>query len=332
MRKRVSVILVASLLAALLVAGCAANSQPVDSKAAPSYPTKPITVLNSSAAGSAADVMARQVAQVAEKTLGQPLVVNNVTGGNGGVMFASLLKENTDGYTIATLTASQIAALQSDLKKDFKFDDFEFIANVQTEPYAIVVGTDSPFKSIKDMMDYAAKNPMKLKVGGQGTGSAMHLLILELAAENNAKVTWVPLGGGSESVTSLLGKNVDVISTAPATVNQYVEAGKMRILAVSDAKRLEGYPDVPTLKELGYDDLVMTQYRGFVAKKGLDPDAKAKLVDAIKKATQDPAFKDYMAKNKMGDGYMGPEDFQNYAKKDFDNIGNLLAKFNTASK
>ncbi|MCL5039704.1 MAG: tripartite tricarboxylate transporter substrate binding protein [Firmicutes bacterium] len=289
------------------------------------FPSKPITILNSSTAGSPADVMAREVARYAEKFLGQSMVVVNKPGGSGGVMFAALLSEPSDGYTIGSVTASQIAALQAQLKKDFSFDSFEFIANVQKEPYAIAVRAESPFKSLKDMIEYAKKNPGQLKIGGQGTGSALHLLILQLAEKAGIEVKWVPFGGGSESVTNLLGNNVQVISTAPATVNQYVEAGKIRVLAVSGDQRLGHMKDVPTLKELGYD-IVMTQYRGFLAKKGLPPEVKAKLVDAIKKAVVEPGFKEYMAKNYQPDGFMGPEAFATMARQDYELIGKLLQR------
>jgi tripartite-type tricarboxylate transporter receptor subunit TctC len=321
--KIVTSLVVGVLLASTVLVGCANKKASSTSN----FPTKPITILNSSAAGSPTDVLAREVARQAEKTLGQSVVVENATGGGGGVMMAKLMKAPADGYTIAGITAAQVAALQSELKKDFKFDDFDFLVNVQNEPYAIAVNADSPYKSIKEMMDFAKTNPGKLKVGGQGTGSSLHLIMLQLADATGSKITWVPFGGGSESVTNLLGKNVDVISTAPATVNQYVEAGKLRVLAITGEKRMDSLKDVPTLSELGFKEIQSTQYRGFFAKKGLPVDVKAKIVDALTKATKEPAFKEYMAKNKQPDGYMGPENFTTLAKKDFDQVGELFAKY-----
>ena len=293
--------------------------------AADAFPTKPITIINSSAAGSPTDVMAREVAHFAVKTLGQPMVVVNKTGGSGGVMFASLKAAPADGYTIASATAAQFAALQSELKKAFSFDDFDFLYNVQKEPYALAVRADSPFKTLKDMIEFAKKNPDKgkLQIGGQGTGSALHLFCLQLADDASFKFTWLPYKGGADSVTNLLGGHVQAISTAPATVNQYVEAGKIRVLAITGDKRMAHIKDVPTFKDLGYD-IELTQYRGFIAKKGLPADVKAKLVDAIKKAVAEPGFKEFMAKTYQPDGSMGPEEFAAYAKKDFDRIGKLL--------
>jgi tripartite-type tricarboxylate transporter receptor subunit TctC len=294
------------------------------SHAAGGFPNKPITVYNSSVAGSPTDVMARQVAQYARKYLGQPMVVVNKPGGGGGVMFAALFADQADGYTIASLTGAQVAALHTELKKDFSFEDFDFVANVQREPNCLAVTADGPFKTLQDMVEYAKKNP-SLKVGGQGTGSALHLMVMLLAEQSGTKLSWVPFGGGMESVTNLLGNTVPVISTSPATVNQYVEAKQIRILAITGDKRMDHLKDVPTFKELGYD-IVMFQYRGFAAKKGLPPDAKAKLVDAIRKAVAEPGFKEFMRKNFQPEGFLGPEEFSALARADFNMMGQLLQK------
>ena len=303
---------------------CAIGFLPRAGHAAGAYPTKPITVLNSSAAGSPTDVMARQVAQYARKYLGQPMVVVNKPGGGGGVMFAALFADPADGYTIASLTGAQITALHAELKKDFSFENFEFIANVQREPNCLAVRADGPFKTLQDLIEFAKKNP-SLKIGGQGTGSALHLMVMLLAEESGTKLTWVPFGGGIESVTNLLGNTVPVISTSPATVNQYVEAKQIRILAITGDKRMEHIKDVPTFKELGYD-IVMFQYRGFAARKGLPPEVKAKLADAIRKAVAEPGFKEFMAKNFQPEGFLGPEEFAALARADFDLMGRLLQK------
>lgn len=314
-------------LGAGLIILCVLGSFPRLSDSAGAYPTKPVTVFNSSAAGSPTDVMARQVAQHARKYLGQPMVVVNKPGGGGGVMFAALFADPADGYTIASLTGAQVTALHAELKKDFSFENLEFIANVQREPNCLAVKADGPFKTLKDMIEYAKKNP-SLKVGGQGTGSALHLMVMTLAEQSGTKLTWVPFSGGSESVTNLLGNTVSVISTSPATVNQYVEANQMRILAITGDKRMEHIKDVPTFKELGYD-LVMYQYRGFAARKGLPADAKAKLAEAIRKAVAEPGFKEFMAKNYQPEGYLGPEEFTALARSDFELMGRLLQKLGT---
>ena len=289
-----------------------------------SFPTKPVVVFNSSPAGSPADVMARQVAQYAKKFLGQPMVIVTKPGGSGGVMFAALLAEPADGYTLSTATAALVTSLQGELKKQFSFNDLDFIANVQREPFAMAVRSDSPFKTLGDMIEYAKKNP-RLKIGGQGTGSSQHLMALALAEEAGIRISWLPLGGGAEIIPSLLGGHVPVAETAPASANPYVESGKIRILAVSGDQRVPHWKEIPTFKELGFN-VVVTQYRGFAAKKGLPPVVKAKLADAIKSAVAEPGFKEYMAKNNMPDAYMGPEEFSAMARADFDLMGKLMQK------
>lgn len=311
-------------LAMVLVAGYALGSVPAEAAEATKFPIKPITILNSSPAGSPADVMARQIVQHAKKYLTQPMVVVNRTGGSGGVMFASMMADPADGYTISTITSALITALHGDLKKDFSIDQFEFLAHVQKEPFCIAVKSESPLKTLKEMIDFAKKNP-RLKIGGQATYSALHLLALALAEESGMPISYVPYGGGSEIIASLLGGHVPVVVSSPTTMNQYVEAGQVRILVASGEKRLPQWKNVPTLKELGYD-IVITQYRGFAAKKGLPPDVRAILVDTIKKAMAEPGFKEYLAKNSQFAEFMGPEEFTAAVRADYEYMGKLLQK------
>jgi len=312
------------MVAASLVALCSLSLASAEAAETTKFPTKPITILNSSPAGSPADVMARQIAQNAKKHLSQPMVVVNKTGGSGGVMFAAMLADPADGYTISTITSALITALHGDLKKDFSIDNFEFLAHVQKESFCIAVRSDSPFKTLKEMIDYAKKNP-RIKMGGQATYSALHLLALALADEADMPMSYVPYGGGSEIITNLLGGHIPVTVSSPTTMNQYVAAGKVRALVVSGEKRMPQWKDVPTLKELGYN-IVITQYRGFAAKKGLPADARATLVDTIRKAMEEPGFKDYLAKNSQVAEFMGPEEFTAAVRADHEYMGKLLQK------
>ena len=317
-------IFIPAALVIILVAAHPLSLVSAEAAEASKFPIKPITILNSSPAGSPADVMARQIVQYAKKYLSQPMVVVNKTGGSGGVMFASLMADPVDGYTISTITSALITALHGDLKKDFSIDNFEFLAHVQKEPFCIAVKSESPFKTLKDMIEYAKKNP-RLKIGGQATYSALHLLALALADESGMPISYVPYGGGSEILASLLGGHVPVVVTSPTTVNQYVEAGQVRVLVTSGEKRLPQWKNVPTLKELGYT-IVITQYRGFAAKKGLPPDVRAILVDAIKKAMAEPGFKEYLAKNSQFAEFMGPEEFTAAVRADYEYMGKLLQR------
>ena len=207
-------------------------------------------MLNSSTAGSPADVMARQVAQYARKYVGQPMVVVNKPGGGGGIMFAALIAEPADGYTIASVTAAQSLLYRESLRKISHLITLSSLPMYKKTHYCLAVKADSPFKTLQDMIEYAKKNP-RLKIGGQGTASALHLMVLLLAEESGIRISWVPFGGGAESVTNLLGNHVPVINTVPATVNQYIEAGQIRVLAISGDQRLPHLKNVPTLKDSG---------------------------------------------------------------------------------
>ncbi|MDR1731285.1 MAG: tripartite tricarboxylate transporter substrate binding protein [Synergistaceae bacterium] len=307
------------LIILLVVSLCAVIFEVSPANAA--FPEKPITIINSATAGSPTDVLARQIANCAEQFLGQPMVVVNKPGGGGGAAFAALLMEPADGYTVASINASQITALQTQLKKDFSYDDFDFVCSTQLDPYAVAVLADGPFKTLQDIADYAKKEGTVM-VGGQGTGTGHHLMILRFAQLGGFDVTWLPYQGGADSVTNLLGGHVQVIATAPATVSQYVEAGKIRILAVSGEKRLEFFPDAPTFKESGYD-IVMTIYRGFIAKKGISADVRAKLSSSIQKAMEVPAFQEFVRKSNQIITYMDSEEFSAYAKKDFEQMAQM---------
>ncbi len=311
-----------AMLAVGLLAGYALTLK--GAGASEKFPARPIMILNSSPAGSPADVMARQIAQYAKKYLGQPMVVVTKPGGSGGVMFGALLSEPADGYTISTITAALITSLHGELKKHFSFDQFDFLANIQREPYAVAVRGDSPFKTLAELIDHIKKNP-PLKIGGQGTASQLHLAALALAEGAGIRISWVPFGGGADAITNILGGHVPALMTSPTTAHQYAEAGKVKILAVTSDQRLPFWKSIPTLKELGYDILV-TQYRGFAARKGLPAELKAKLVDAIQKAASEPGFKEYMAKNHQAEAFMGPEEFTAMVRAEYELMGKLMQK------
>ena len=289
------------------------------------YPTKAIQIFNSSSAGSPADVMSREIAMALEKITGQTVTVVNKTGGSGGVMFAAVTAEKNDGYTIGTITASQIAVLQTGLNKEFPIESFEFVGNTQIDPYCIFVKEDSPFKTLEDLIKYSKENDGKLQLGGQGTGSALHLTALQLGRDAGFTFTWLPSEGGAETVKNVLGDHFQAGMAAPTTVKQYVEAGQLRVLAITGDKSVDSMPEVPTFKSLGYD-LMLTQYRGFFVKAGIDPAIKQAISDLIGEACQSESFKAYMAENNLPDGYMNWQDFSDYALADYENVGKLTAE------
>lgn len=287
------------------------------------YPTEDITLINSSSAGSPADIMARQIAQSIEELYGVTVTVENVTGGSGANMFAEVMNRDADGYTIGTVTASQIAALCGGLDEQFPLDTFAFVANVQTDPYCLTVRGDSPYETLQDFIDAAKES--NLLISGQGTGSAMHLSALQLAKEADFSFTWLPTEGGSDTVANLLGGNCDAGFAAPTTVNQYVKSGDLNMLAITGEEAVSSAEGVPLFSDEGYP-LIMTQYRGFYVNSETDPAICQAISDMMREASQTDSFKQYMADQMLDDGYMNMQEFTDYALADYDAINELSSQ------
>ena len=287
---------------------------------AEAFPTRPITIFNSSSPGSPTDMMARQMAHYSEQQqhFAQPFVIETRAGGAGGVMFAALLAEPADGYTIASSNASQLAALQAQLAGQFAFEDFDFLANVQVDYFCLVVRADSPFYTIDDVVE-AVRRGEDVSWGGQGTGSSLHLVALRIAEQAGFGLTWLPFLGGADSTVNLLGGHVDVIFVSPVTLWPHVEAGTVRIIALSSEERSSILPEIPTLREHGYD-IVMSQWRGFIARRGIPEDRRAMIIEAIRNSVHEPGYQEFLAQNVVAFGYMELDEFEEFARADFDSI------------
>jgi tripartite-type tricarboxylate transporter receptor subunit TctC len=289
------------------------------------FPTKPITIISHTAAGSPTDLMARQLGKAAEPLLGQTVVVENKPGGGGAMQTAALLSSPADGYTLAAVTPTQIGSWESTLKGKFNIDQFSWIARVEIDPYIIVVQAGSPWKTLKDLVEYGKKNPNKLKVGGYGsTGSGHNVAFTIFSQAAGIKTVWMPYEGTNAAVTALLGGHIDVANSNPGQVTQHVEAGKLRILGVMTPKRLKGLPDVPTYAEAGFPvEEGWVQFRGIFGRKGIPQPIQTQLSDVFLKAIKSATFQNYMKNAQMEDGSMGTEEFTAFAKQQ----GALTAKW-----
>ena len=289
-----------------------------------SFPTRPITVINASVAGSATDVMARQIAHYAEAHLDQPFVIINRPGGAGAVTFSALLAEDPDGYTIVSSNASQLAILHTTLRDQFSFDDFIFLANVQVDNFAFFVLYDSPFHSISDVVEAARGGQDLLVAVGGGVGSGFHLAGLQLAHVAGIDLTLMPTAGGGEANVQLLGAHVDLAIISPASSWAHVEAGQMRFLGLAAEERSPLFPDVPTVREQGYD-VVASQWRGFIARRGMPQEIQETIVEAIRLAAHEEGFQEFLAQTKVGFGYVELDEFARFAREDFDRVGEIMS-------
>lgn len=280
------------------------------------YPTKPITIISHTAAGSPTDLMARQLGKAAEPFLGQPVVVENKPGGSGAMQVASLLSSPADGYTLAAVTPTQIGAWESTLRGKFNTDQFAWITRVEIDPYILVVQAESQWKTLKEFVDYAKKNPNKLRVGGYGSvGSGHNVAFNILAKTASIQAVWMPYEGTNAAVTALLGGHIDAANSNPGQVTQQVEAGKLRILGVMAEKRLKDLPNVPTYAEAGFPvDAGWSQFRGIFGRKGIPQPIQTQLSEVFIKAIQSPSFQDYLKKTHQEDGSMDLPAFTEFIK------------------
>jgi tripartite-type tricarboxylate transporter receptor subunit TctC len=275
---------------------------------AQAWPARPVTILCWSAAGSPVDIYARTLAKLLAAELGQNVVVENRTGGSGIVMVNSLVRAPADGYTVAANTLS-LATLFSEKTAQFRLDDLQMVARSQIDPYGLIVHTSTPFKTIEQFVAFARKKPGYLNVGGPFAISS-HRVAWEVFADvAKFQTTWVPYPGGGPALTAIAGGHIDAAATNPGNVKPMIDAGKVRVIAVSSDKRLEDFPDVPTYKEKGWD-VVRYQWRGIMARAGTPRPVVERLVSAIQKAQQTPAWRAYLQQVSQLDGFQGPEAFR----------------------
>ena len=295
------------LCAGFLLQGVAAAN-------AEQYPTRPITLLCWSAAGSPVDVFARVMAKLLTTELGQNVVVDNRTGGSGIIMVNGLIKAPADGYTIGANTLT-LATLFGEPNVAFGADDLQMIARSQIDPYSLVVHTSTPFKSLEEFVRLARNKPDFMNIAGPFAMSSHRIAWEAFAAAAKIKLTWVAYPGGGPALIAVAGGHVDATATNPGNVKPYIAANKLRVLAVSSEKRLADFPDVPTYKERGYD-IVRYQWRGIMAKAGTAKPIVDRLAAAIQKVQQSAEWKDYLRNVSQLDGFQGPDAFRGQLMKD----------------
>src|SRR5688572_8959496 len=244
------------------------------------YPTKPVQLMVAYPAGGSTDVAARIVASVAEKELGQSLVVVNKPGAGGQVGWTEMSRQRPDGYYIGliNLPALNTVILDPERKAVFAIDAFTPIINHVLDPGLIWVKADSPYKNIKELVDAAKQNPGKISAATTGILSDDHLAILMVEeAYPGAIFRLVHFEGGAPQMTAILGGHVDVAFDNVGSIVRRVRSGEVRALAVMDSRRSAFLPDVPTTPELGYPSVISSSTRGIAAVKGTPPNVVKKL-------------------------------------------------------
>lgn len=275
------------------------------------FPNRPITIIVNFGAGGSTDTAVRLLAQIAEKALGVPLIIANKTGGGGAVGAAELAKAKPDGYTIGTVTSAPMTILPVMNRVSYDpFKDFAFISGFARYPYGIYARANSPFKSIRDVVEAARKNPGKITYGATSVGSALGLKYVEL--KENIKLRYVPVQSGQETTALLVGGHTDLaIGTA---VFQFIESGDVNVLAVVTEDRWSSLPKVPTMKELGYD-VDITGWMDLAAPAGTPKDRLDVIYKAFRAASEDPKFKTTLQNLNLSAPFLTGEEMRNIYEK-----------------
>jgi putative tricarboxylic transport membrane protein len=270
------------------------------------YPSKPLTYIICFNPAGESDITARFQEQPLKKLLGQDVIITYKIGGGGSVGWSELVHSKPDGYTIAGHNLPHIILQPLERgNAGYKTLDLKSIYFFESTPDLLVVRQDSPFKTLKDFVDYAKKNPPGIvTVGGSGSSTANDLGTTMLNKAAGIKLTYIPFGGTGSAVPALLGGHVTALMTYSTMGVQY--AGKFRPLAIASEERMAVLKDVPTFKELGYD-VVEGAYRGVAAPPGTPDEIVKYLANVFEKVMKDPEVQKKMDQNGFKTEYMGPE-------------------------
>jgi tripartite-type tricarboxylate transporter receptor subunit TctC len=255
------------------------------------FPNKPIQLMVAFPAGGSTDIAARIVASIAEKAIGQPIVIVNRGGAGGQIGWTEMVRQRPDGYYIGfiNLPATNTVILDPERKAIFTEKDFTPIINQVLDPGVIWVKADAPYKTVQDLLDAAKKSPGALRAATTGILSDDHLAILMTEeAAPGVKFRLVHLDGGAQQFKEIMAGNIDVAFDNVGSIVKRVQSGEVRALAVMDDVRSKFLPNVPTMKELGFPTVISSSTRGIAGPKGMPAPLVAKLRDVLKKAMEDP--------------------------------------------
>ena len=288
-------------LCAVAIAGLAATT----GYAAEYKPTRPIEVVVHTGPGGGADVLARFIAQVVEKDKLAPvrMQVVNKPGGGGLTAMSYVVEKKGEANTIAVFTGNWLTNPLMQQEAKYTVKDMTPIVRLVLEPAVIAVKADAPYKTLRDFIEAAKKSPGKLKQSGGSVTSRDNVVRMLLMKTSAANWSFISFPGGGERIAALLGGHVDMMVIEPQEAGEHIRSGNMRVIAQVAERRLHGYPNVPTLKEAGYEIPNIPQVRGVVAPPGMPPEAVAYYEDLFGRVVRTAAWKKYLEDQQFEDGF-----------------------------
>jgi tripartite-type tricarboxylate transporter receptor subunit TctC len=280
------------------------------------FPNRPITIINPFPPGGLADLTGRPLAAAMEKVLKQPIVIVNKSGAAGAVGMQSVAVAKPDGYTIliAVTSISTLPEVDKLFGRTpvYTRDQFVPIALINADPTIVVVNSEQPWRSLKDLLDDARRRPGEIVFSSSGIYGASHVpMEMLLHAAGGLKMRHLPTSGGGPATTAVLGGHAQLWCSPPGVASPHIKSGKLRPLAVTGATRHPYFPDVPTLKELGFD-VEYYLWTGLFAPKNVPAAVVKSLRDGIRQAVDDPAFKSAMEKIQTPIAYKNADQFRTW--------------------
>ena len=287
---------------------------------AQAFPSKPIRVVIPFVAGGSSDIVGRAIGSKFQEFLGQPAVVENKPGANGAIAAEFVAKPDPDGHTILVGSIG-VFSINSALFKDLRYNplrDFAPITLAVTTPNVLITKPALAANSMKELVDYAKKNPGKLSYCSSGTGSSDHLTAELLNQVAGISAVHVPYKGGAACQTDIMGGQVDISFQNLGAVTNYIRGNRMKALAVTAKARNPQLPNVPTTAEGGYPDLVVTSWQAAAAPAKTPREIVAKLNDAAVKALRSPEVRERMSQIGFDVVASTPDEFGRFMKQEVD--------------
>lgn len=284
------------------------------------FPSKPIRIVIPFVAGGPSDTVGRAIGSKFQEFLGQPAVVENKPGANGAIAAEFVAKSDPDGYTLLVGSIG-VFSINAALYKDLRYDpvrDFAPITLAVTNPNVLVTKLDFAPRSVKELVEYAKRNPGKISYGSSGTGSSDHLTSELFKQMTGTSGLHIPYKGGAAVITDLLGGQIEASFQNLGNVVTNVKAGKIRALAVTGKTRAPQLPDVPTIAESGYPELIVTSWQAAGAPARTPRDIVARLNEAAVRALRSPEVQERLTQIGFDVVASSPEDFGRFMKEEVD--------------
>ena len=314
---------VAVAAASVLFAGTAGAQAPA------AWPSRPITMVVPFAPGGIADITGRPLAQAMTRTLGQPIVIENRPGAGGGVGMVHVARQKPDGYTLLMALSSIVTIPEADRVNgrapSYQMKEFTPVALVSADPTVLIVRADSPWKTVADLMKDARSRPGKITYASSGIYGTLHVAVEMLAQSAGAQLLHVPFGGGGPAMSALLGGQVEVTAQAPGVASPHVKAGKVRLLGSWGGQRLKAFPDLPTMREAGYEAEFYI-WSGVFAPAALPAEVLSRVRGSVKEAVADAGFIKAMSAMETPIMHLQGAEFDDFLQRDSKRLAEVIRR------